>query len=87
MEKRYWELREECERTFDRQMADKRESNLQAYLEAISTYQDFCMDIFEMLMDENSDVLKNLKIGLDKQPEMCYNKNTLRKGLILNEPY
>ena len=61
MEKRYWELREECERTFDRWMADKRESNLQAYLEAFSTYQDFCMDILEMLIDENSDVLKNLK--------------------------
>ena len=61
MEERYWELREEVERTFDRWMADKRESNLQAHKEAFSTYQDFCMDVLERLMDENADVLKNLK--------------------------
>ena len=61
MEERYWELREECERTFDKWMADKRESNLQAHKEAFSAYQDFCMDILERLMDENADVLKNLK--------------------------
>ena len=61
MEERYWELREECERTFDKCLVDKRESNLQAYREALSIYQDFCMDILEKLMDENPDVLKNLK--------------------------
>ena len=61
MEERYWELREECERTFDRWMADKRESNLQTWKEAFSAYQDFCMDILERLMEENADVLKNLK--------------------------
>ena len=61
MEERYWELREEVDRTFDRWFADKRESNLQAHEEALSTYQDFCMDVLERLMDENADVLKNLK--------------------------
>ena len=61
MEERYWELREECERTFDRWMADSRESNRQAHLEAFSTYQDFCMDVLERLMDVNPDVLKILK--------------------------
>ena len=61
MEERYWELREECERTFDRWMADKRESNLQAYKEAFSTYQDFCMDVLERLINEDADVLKILK--------------------------
>ena len=61
MEERYWELREACERAFDRLVADKRESNLQAYKEALSIYQDFCMDILERLMDKNADVLKNLK--------------------------
>ena len=61
MEEKYWELHEECERTFDRWMADKRESNLQAYKEALSIYQDFCMDVLERLMDENADILKNLK--------------------------
>ena len=61
MEERYWELREECERTFDRWMADKSDSNFQAHMEAFSTYQDFCINILEKLMDENADVLKNLK--------------------------
>ena len=61
MEEKYWELREECERTFNRWIADERESNLQAYKEALSIYQDFCMDVLERLMDKNSDVLKNLK--------------------------
>ena len=61
MEKRYWELREDCRRTFNRWMANQSESNLQAYKEALSTYQDFCMDVLERLMDENADVLKNLK--------------------------
>ena len=61
MEERYWELRENCERAFDRWMGDKRESNLVAYREALGIYQDFCMDILEQLMDENADILKNLK--------------------------
>ena len=61
MEERYWELREECERTLDRYIADNRESNFQAYKEALSIYQDFCMDVLEILMDENADLLKNLK--------------------------
>lgn len=61
MEERYWELREEVERTFDRWMANKNEPNLQAHKEAFSTYQDFCMDVLEKLIDENADVLKNLK--------------------------
>ena len=61
MEERYWELREACERAFDKWMVDKRESNFNAYKEAFSVYQDFCMDVLERLMDENADVLKNLK--------------------------
>ena len=61
MEERYWELREQVERTFDKWIGDKRESNFQAYKEALGIYQDFCMDILERLMDENADVLKNLK--------------------------
>lgn len=61
MEERYWELREEVERTFDRWMEAKSDFNLQAHKEAFSVYQDFCMDVLEMLMDENADVLKSLK--------------------------
>ena len=61
MEERYWELREEYERTFDRWVADKSEPNIQAFAKALSTYQDFCMGVLERLIDENPDVLKNLK--------------------------
>ena len=61
MEKRYWELREECERAFDKWFANKQESNFQAYKETLNTYQNFCMNVLEQLMDENADVLKNLK--------------------------
>ena len=61
MEERYWELREECERTFDKWMRDKTNSNHQAHLEAFSTYQDFCMDVLESLIDKNADILKILK--------------------------
>lgn len=61
-EKRYWELREECERAFDIWMGDPRkEENHQKYFVALTTYQDFCMDVLEKLMDENSDVLAQLK--------------------------
>ena len=61
MEERYWELREESERAFDKWFADKRESNFHAYKEALGNYQDYCTHILEMLMDENPDALKILK--------------------------
>lgn len=61
-EARCWELREECERALDKWLADpRREDNYQKYLAAITAFQDFCMDVLEILMDENTDVLKNLK--------------------------
>ena len=61
-ETRYWELREECERAFDTWMANpQKEDSHQKYLVALTTYQDFCMDVLEILMDKNTDVLKNLK--------------------------
>ena len=61
MEERYWELREECERAFDKYCGEQTDENLRAYREALSQYQDVCMDILEMLMDENPDVLTRLK--------------------------
>ena len=61
-EARYWELREECERALDEWFANpQKESNHQKYLVALTTYQDFCMDVLEILMEENVDILKNLK--------------------------
>jgi hypothetical protein len=61
MEEKYWELREECERAFDRWIGDGQQSSLLIYNRALSIYQDFCMDVLERLMDENADVLKRLK--------------------------
>ena len=61
MEQRYWELRENCERAFDKYMGNPTESKLADYREALGLYQDCCMDILERLMDENTDLLKNLK--------------------------
>ena len=61
MEKRYWELREMCEQAFNKWLADRQEPSFHAYKEALRVYQDFCMDMLEQLMDENANVLKNLK--------------------------
>ena len=60
-EQRYWELREKCERAFDKWCGEQTDENLLAYRDALGMYQDFCMDILEELMDRNPDVLKNLK--------------------------
>ena len=59
-EARYWELREAVERAEDEMVGGKPNST-EKYKEAFSIYQDFCMDMLERLMDENEDVLKNLK--------------------------
>ena len=61
MEQRYWELREKCERALDKCWSEPTDENRLAYREAVSQYQDACMDILEMLMDENPDVLARLK--------------------------
>ena len=60
-EARYWELREECERALDRAIGNPTTANQVHYVEVLTVYQDFCMDVLEMLMDANSDVLKRLK--------------------------
>lgn len=61
MEKKYWELRKDCEMAFDEFMNDPTDSKLADYRDALGLYQDCCMDILERLMDENADLLKNLK--------------------------
>ena len=60
-EQKYWELREDCERAFDKYCGEQTEENMHGYRRALSIYQDVCMDILEELMDSNPDVLKNLK--------------------------
>lgn len=61
MEERYWELREACERAFDKWCGEQNEANRIAYRDALILYQDFCMDVLERLIDENPDVLARLK--------------------------
>ena len=60
-EARYWELREECERALDKLMGNPTIRNQDEYANILAAYQDFCMDVLEMLMDENEDLLKRLK--------------------------
>lgn len=60
-EARYWELREACERAHDRMMGNPTTANQVNYVDILTVYQDFCMDVLGMLMDANPDVLSNLK--------------------------
>ena len=59
-EQKYWELREDCERAFDKYCGEQTEANLLAYRKALGVYQDLCMDILEELMDRNPFALKEL---------------------------
>ena len=61
MEEKYWELREAVERAYDRYYAHNRAENYIAYLSAKQIFENFCVEILEKLMDENSDVLTRLK--------------------------
>ena len=60
-EEKYWELREQVDRTFDQFINDCTERSREIHCEAIDEYEAFCIDILERLMKENSDVLKRLK--------------------------
>ena len=61
MEERYWELREEMDRAFDKWCGQSTRSNYLAYEKAQDNFKGFCVVILEKLMEENADVLKNLK--------------------------
>lgn len=61
MEQRYWELREKSDRAFCKYCKERTDESLQAYRKALSMYQDFCMDVLEILMEDNADVLARLK--------------------------
>lgn len=61
MEEKYWELREAMERAHDQLCANYTQSNKIKYIDARMKFQSFCTEILERLMDENSDVLANLK--------------------------
>ena len=57
----YWELRETMERAHDQLWANCTQTNKIKYMDARRKFQNFCMMVLEQLMDENSDVLANLK--------------------------
>ena len=61
MEQKYWELREKWERAEDKYFGLSTAENFIASVEAREEFQNFCVKILERLMDENSDVLANLK--------------------------
>ena len=61
MEEKYWELRENMERAYDRCYAHNTAENHVAYLSAKRIYENFCVEVLEKLMEENSDVLARLK--------------------------
>ena len=61
MEEKYWELREKWEKAEDKYFYYPTPTNHIAYLSAKQIFENFCVEILEKLMDENSDVLANLK--------------------------
>lgn len=61
MEQKYWELREAMERAYDKRARKQTSENYISYLTARGEYETFCVKVLEQLMDENSDVLANLK--------------------------
>lgn len=61
MEEKYWELREAMDRAWDEYMRDPDPIVKIEYDYAYDRFADFCMKILEKLMDENSEILANLK--------------------------
>jgi hypothetical protein len=61
MEEKYWELREAVDRAYDNCCAHNTAENHIIYIAAKQTYVNFCVEVLEKLMEENSDVLKRLK--------------------------
>lgn len=61
MEEKYWRLREDMERAYDKWVGRETCENYLSYLSAKSEYENFCVWVLEQLMDENSDILTNLK--------------------------
>ena len=60
-EEKYWELREAVERAYDKCYAHNTAGNHITYISAKQIFENFCVEILEKLMEENSDVLARLK--------------------------
>lgn len=61
MEEKYWELRENMERAHDKLCGNYSQQNKIKYMDARYKFENFCVKVLEKLMEENSDILKNLK--------------------------
>lgn len=62
MEEKYWEMREAMERAKDIWCGEPTRKNRKLYEEAKAEYIEFCTVMLEHLMDENSDILRRLKM-------------------------
>lgn len=63
MEEKYYELREQMNRAWDAYQGSYSLGHYDEYERALHRFEEFCTDVLEKLMDENADVLKNLKMG------------------------
>jgi hypothetical protein len=61
MEDKYWNLREEVDRTWDAYCRTPSFSAEIRHTEALREFQEFCVEVLEQLMENNSDILRNLK--------------------------
>ena len=61
MEEKFWELRENVDRAFDKWCATVSNDDYAAYIIAKQKFEGYCVDVLTQLMEENSDVLKRLK--------------------------
>ena len=61
MEEKFWELRENVDRAFDKWCATVNDEDYVAYIVAKQKFEGYCVDVLTQLMEENSDVLKRLK--------------------------
>lgn len=60
-EEKYYELREAVDRAYDNCYAHNTAENHVAYIAAKQNYVNFCEEVLEKLMENNSDVLERLK--------------------------
>lgn len=61
LEERYYELREAVDRAWDEYNREPNFITNDEYDRAVNEFRDFCEEVLEKLMEENSDVLARLK--------------------------
>ena len=60
-EQKYWELREAVDRAWDEYNREPNITTNLGYDIAVNAFRDFCEEVLEKLMENNSDVLERLK--------------------------